>query len=383
MDGALMSGLANIETLKATSRETDFFSTLAGHEAKVEGVSQDLAVKTQIMLSGPALLNGVSSAAVLAFGGYRVMAGDLTMGMLIAFQSLMASFVGPVDSLVSLAGSLQEMEGDMNRLDDVLRYPPDPQVEVHGERAFTAATLSDKLTGHLELRNVTFGYSRLADPLIEDFSLALEPGSRVALVGPSGCGKSTITKLVTWLYQPWEGEILYDGVAADMVPRTVFAASVAFVDQDMRLFKGTIRDNLTLWDDTVSDRDVVRAAKDALIHDAITSLPGGYESELAENGGNFSGGQRQRLDIARALAVNPRVLILDEATSALDTLSEQAIDEAIRRRGCTCLIVAHRLSTIRDADEILVLDDGRVVQRGSHQSLMREQDGLYGRLIQA
>ena len=383
MGGALMSGLSNIETLKATSRESDFFKTLAGHEAKVEGASQDLGVKTQVMMTAPALLRGFSGAAVLAFGGFRVMEGDLTMGMLVAFQSLMASFVGPVNSLVGLASQLQELQGDMNRLDDVLRYPADTQVAVNGAGAEATAMTSDKLTGRLELRNLTFGYSRLAAPLLEGFSLTLEPGSRVALVGPSGCGKSTITKLVTRLYRPWEGEILYDGVQADQVPRPVFAASVAFVDQDLSLFKGTIRDNLTLWDDTVEDHDLVSAAEDGLIHDTITSRAGGYESELEEGGGNFSGGQRQRLDIARALAGNPRILILDEATSALDTLAEQEIDEAIRRRGCTCLIVAHRLSTIRDADEIIVLDNGSVVQRGTHDSLMQEEEGLYSRLIKA
>jgi NHLM bacteriocin system ABC transporter peptidase/ATP-binding protein len=380
MQGALLSGLANMETLKATSRDVDFFSTLAGHEAKVQVASQDLDVKTQLMLSGPSLLSALASAAVLAFGGYRVMQGDLTMGMLVAFQSLMASFIGPVTNLMGLGAELQTLQGDINRLDDVLRYPTDRGARTDEEQDVGEA---DKLSGRLELRGITFGYSRLAEPLLRDFSLSLEPGSRVALVGPSGCGKSTITKLVTGLYEPWAGEVLYDGLPARDIPRPVFNASVAFVDQDLVLFSGTIRENLTLWDDTIPDPDVIQAAKDALIHDAITSRPEGYDSALEEGGANFSGGQRQRLDIARALAGNPRIVVLDEATSALDTLSEQMVDESIRRRGCTCLIVAHRLSTIRDADEIIVLDQGRVMQRGVHEELMRDPDGLYARLIQA
>ncbi|MEQ1858284.1 MAG: ATP-binding cassette domain-containing protein, partial [Longimicrobiales bacterium] len=380
---ALMSGLSNIETLKATSRETDFFTTLAGHQAKVAGAEQDLGTKTLLMLSTPALLNGLASGAVLAAGSLRVMNGELTMGMLIAFQSLLASFVAPVDSLIGLASQLQEVQGDITRLDDVLRHPADAQVEVGADRSAATMTASDKLSGQLELKSVTFGYSRLADPLLRDFSLSLEPGSRVALVGPSGCGKSTIAKLVTRLYRPWEGEVLFDGLPPEEIPRAVFAASVAFVDQDLRLFQGTFRENLTLWDDTIPDPDVVRAAKDALIHDVIATRPGGYDSKLEEGAANLSGGQRQRLDIARALALNPRILVLDEATSALDTKTEQLIDHAIRRRGCTCLIVAHRLSTIRDADEIIVLDQGLVVQRGPHDRLADDSDGLYARLIRA
>jgi NHLM bacteriocin system ABC transporter peptidase/ATP-binding protein len=379
-EGALMGGLRNIETLKATSRESDLFAKLAGQQAKLENAAQDLELKTEVLMMVPWILTGIGNAAVLAVGGYRVMQGELTMGMLVAFQSLQSSLFSPVRNLLGLGAQLQEMVGDMNRLDDVLRYPADSQVTARVD-ASEDDTRPDKLEGTVELRNITFGYSRLSDPLISDFSLRLEPGARVALVGASGCGKSTISRLVARLYEPWSGEILFDGVPVQDVPRSVFTSSIAFVDQDLVLFEGSIRDNLTLWDDTIPDFHVIQAAKDALIHDEITARRASYDDVLDEDGSNFSGGQRQRLDIARALCGNPRVLILDEATSALDTLTEQRIDQNIRRRGCTCLIVAHRLSTIRDCDEIIVLDQGRVVERGTHSELARDPSGQYRQLL--
>lgn len=324
----------------------------------------------------PGLLNALVTVAILGLGGVRVIDGGMTIGMLVAFQGLMAGLTLPVFKLMGLAGKLQEAEGDMTRLDDIQNSP----VEVYAASADDAVPSNAAMAGRLELAGVSFGYSRLEPPLIEGFDLTLEPGRRVALIGASGSGKSTVARLVTGVFKPWGGQVLFDGRPRDQIAPEQLHAALGSVDQDIYLFAGTVRDNLTLWDPTTPQEDMVQAARDALIHDVIATRPLGYESPVNEAGANFSGGQRQRLEIARALAGRPSILVLDEATAALDPLTEQLIDDNIRRRGCACLIIAHRLSTIRDCDEIVVMDRGRIAARGTHDQLMADS-GHYRDLI--
>jgi len=389
--GTTMSGLQTIETIKATGGETDFFARWSGCQARMINAEQRYGSSVHLLNAVPPLLNAVCHAAVLGAGGWLVIEGRLTVGALVAFQTLMASFLDPVNRLVRLGATLQTVDGSLKRLDDVLRHPVDPNAGATAGAPSASAVAANsgagkteartvKLSGHLELRNVTFGYSPLEPPLIENLSLTLRPGQRIALVGPTGCGKSTISRLVGGLYAPWSGEILFDGRPRPTIPGVVLGHSIALVDQEVFFFEGTARENLALWDATAPEAAIVAAAKDACIHETIAARPGGYDGRIEEAGRNLSGGQRQRLEIARALVNQPTLLVLDEATSALDAHTEHAIDLNLRRRGCACLIIAHRLSTIRDCDEIVVLERGQIVQRGTHAELATQR-GPYADLV--
>ncbi len=386
--GVSIAGLQSMETLKASALESDFFSRWSGYYAKTANTQQELEMTNQVLGILPTFLSSVTSVLILIVGGLRVMEGQLSIGMLVAFQNLMLSFQQPVNTLVGFGSTLQELEGDLNRLDDVLSNQTKEEgrekkesEKIHIETTNTKASdISPKLKGHVELRNITFGYSRVDPPLVVDLSLSLQPGERVALVGGSGSGKSTIAKLICGLYQPWEGDILFDGIPREDISPTVLTKSLSMVEQEIFLFGGSVRDNLTLWDTTIPTEQLIKACQDAVIHEAVMAIPGGYDGELLEGGANLSGGQRQRLEIARALVNNPTILVMDEATSALDAETEKIIVDNLRSRGCSCIIVAHRLSTIRDCDEIIVLENGEVVQRGTHEEMLHEQ-GLYRWLI--
>ena len=377
--GVLMSGLMMVESIKANGSEGDLFAKWAGYAAKASVATQEMKLWTMKVKLLPLLLGGLNSALIMTVGGFSIMEGIMTAGIYMAFNNLIAKFHEPVQKLLSLGNVLQNTEMQMRRLDDVRRYKTDSLN--YPDENQTVSFTGNRLSGELTLKDVSFGYSPLDPPLIEHFDLHLEPGRWAAVVGSSGSGKSTLAKLVAGLYEEWSGDILFDGVKRREIPRPVIVNSLATVDQDVFQISGTVRQNISMFDKSVPSTDIVQAAQDACIHDDIIQLQGGYDAEVAEGGLNFSGGQRQRLEIARALAFNPSLLILDEATSAIDPMTEQKCLENIRRRGCTCLIVAHRLSTIREADEIIVLERGKVAERGTHRELI-SHDGPYRRLIE-
>ena len=373
--GASVAGIEMIETIKASGAENGYFEKWAGYQASVNTQKVKFSRLNQYLGLIPSFVSELSGTAVLIIGVWLTMQGEFTVGMIMAFQGFLESFLAPAEQLISAGQTLQEMRTEMERVEDVMEYPADVEFPEGQEDVEY-----DKLTGLLDMKNVTFGYSRLAAPLIENFNLTLKPGSRVAFVGPSGCGKSTLSKLISGLYKPWSGEILFDGKPISAIDRSVFTGSLAVVDQDIILFEDTIANNIKMWDSSIEDFEMIMAARDAKLHEDIMQREGGYQYKITEGGKDFSGGQRQRMEIARVLAQDPTIIIMDEATSALDAKTEYEVVNSIKERGITCIVVAHRLSTVRDCDEIIVMDNGKVVERGTHEQLYA-LGGAYTKLV--
>ena len=372
-----MNGIAMIETIKASGAENGYFERWSGYQASLNSSNVKYSRTNTYLGLIPGFVSSLASYAVMFLGIYYAMFGNFTLGAIMTFQNYLASFVGPAMSLIGASQTIQETRTEMERVEDVMNYPDDPYFN---DQPYSKDIDYAKLKGNIELKNVTFGYSRLAAPLIEDFNMTVKPGQSVAFVGASGCGKSTLSKLISGLQVPWSGEILFDGKPIKDIDRSVFTGSLAVVDQDIILFEDTIANNIKMWDNSIEDFEMILAARDASIHEDIMQRENGYQYKLSEGGKDLSGGQRQRLEIARVLAQDPSIIILDEATSALDAKTEYDVVRAIKDRGITCIVVAHRLSTIRDCDEIIVLNKGKVVERGTHEELYN-QGGYYADLI--
>ncbi len=377
LESSTVSGIQMIETIKAAGAENGYFAKWAGYQASVNTATTRFANLNLYLGMVPNFLASFANYTVLVIGVFLVMHGQFSLGMVMGFQGYLSLFMSPAMTTIKANQTLQEMRTQMERIDDVMDYPDDPN---YRDEELEDDAEYGKLDGKVELKHVTFGYARLSDPIVEDFSMTVEPGASVALVGSSGCGKSTLSKLIAGLYQPWSGEILFDGAPIAEIDRNVFTGSVAVVDQEIILFEDTIANNISMWDESIEDFEIILAARDAQIHDDIMAREGGYDSQILEGGRDLSGGQRQRLEIARVLAADPQIIIMDEATSALDAKTEFELVQAVKDRGVTCIIVAHRLSTIRDCDEIIVLDHGKVAERGTHDELYAK-GGMYAELV--
>ena len=377
LETATISGIDMIETIKGSGAENGYFAKWSDIKAEYDD-KEVIYLRIDAYLGAlPGYIAELANYFVLFVGVYLTMQGKFTIGMIAIFQGIMGKFLEPAETLMNTGAELQQMRAQMERIDDVMNYESDE----YADRPFISKEGDHKkLSGNIEIKDISFGYSRLAEPIIKDFSLEIKEGQRIALVGSSGSGKSTLSKLISGLYRPWCGEILFDGKKISEIDRGVFTGSLAVVDQEITIFADTIENNIKMWDSSIEDFEVIMAARDAQIHDDIMQKNGGYQHKLTEGGKELSGGQRQRLEIARVLAMDPSIIILDEATSALDTKTEKAVIEAIKQRGITLVIIAHRVSTIRDCDKIIVLDKGTVTESGTHSQLM-EMDGYYKKLV--